>query len=124
MNIYSAKYDEFIENVHSRTEKDLQNFLVDKWDRFFPHLEFIKSEFEIKGEVKSETGRGGFVDILAFNHTTNCFVIIELKRKSDGGIKVKSQVQDYADAFLLYMKNIRFFRKYFKIYRIISVYTK
>jgi len=108
MKIYSAKYDKFIDTIKQRNEKELQKFLINKWERFFPHLQFIKTEFYIKQSARSENDRYGRIDILAFNPKSSCFVIFELKR--DRGKNIIHQAADYAGAFLKYIETADFYK--------------
>lgn len=79
INVFSISDKQFLIPINNK-EKDLQNLLVENWKSIFPHLTFIKAEFELEGKVRSKDDKSGRIDILAFNPQTKCFVVIELKR--------------------------------------------
>lgn len=76
-------------------EKDLQKLITENWELIFPHLLFIKSEFELVGKVRSKDDKSGRIDILAFNSSTKSFVVIELKR--DFNRTILGQASDYRE---------------------------
>ena len=77
-----------------KTETELNNFLTNHWKYFFPNLEFIKNEFHLSGNVRSD-GSSGRIDIFAFNPKTKKFVVFELKKNFDKNIS--QQASDYKD---------------------------
>ena len=77
-----------------RTEAELNNFLTNHWRYFFPNFEFIKNEFRLFGNVRSDESSGR-IDIFAFNPKTSKFVIFELKKCFDKNIS--QQASDYKD---------------------------
>ncbi|TSC95543.1 MAG: hypothetical protein Athens101410_497 [Parcubacteria group bacterium Athens1014_10] len=77
-----------------KTETELNNFLTNHWKYFFSNFEFIKNEFQLSGNVRSD-GSSGRIDIFAFNPKTRKFVIFELKKNFDRNIS--QQASDYKD---------------------------
>ena len=75
-----------------KNETELNNFLTNHWKYFFPNFEFIKNEFHLSGNVRSD-GTSGRIDIFAFNPKTKKFVIFELKKNFDRNIS--QQASDY-----------------------------
>ena len=66
-----------------RSEEELQQFIWDNQKKLFQECNFIfvRKEFSLKGSK----GDCGSIDILAYNSSTNRFVIIELKQDFDKG---------------------------------------
>lgn len=93
LKLYSTDNKKFLKTIH-KSETELNKFLSDNWKHFFPQYTFIKSEFTLEGNVRSKGGSGR-IDILAFNHKSNKFVVFELKRDVDKNIR--TQVGDYKD---------------------------
>ena len=77
-----------------KSESELNNFLTNHWKYIFPNFEFIKNEFRLDGNVRSNDSSGR-IDIFAFNPKTNKFVIFELKKEFDKN--VSQQASDYKD---------------------------
>ena len=77
-----------------KTETELNNFLKNHRKYFFPNLKFIKNEFHLSGNVRSD-GSSGRIDIFAFNPKTKKFVVFELKKNFDKNIS--QQASDYKD---------------------------
>ena len=94
LKLYSTDIKKFLKTVH-KSEAELNKFLTDNWNHFFPHYIFIKSEFTLDGNVRSKGGGSGRIDILAFNPNSNKFVVFELKRDIDRNLR--NQVSDYKD---------------------------
>lgn len=92
--LYSTKGDTFLRLI-DKSERELNAFICDKWKDIFPQYTFIKSEFTLNGNVRSTTGSGGRIDILAYNPRTRRFVIFELKKDYDRNIS--DQAADYRD---------------------------
>lgn len=68
-----------------KNEKVMQRLIEVNLNVIFPELEFLKSEYRIKGKSRP--------DSVAFDTSSNSFVIIEYKNvKKDGGME---QVMDY-----------------------------
>ncbi len=78
----------------NKSEKELNSFLVENWQYIFTHLTFIKSEFVLNGNARSNDSKGR-IDILAFNPKTKKFVIFEIKKDFDKNIS--QQANDYKD---------------------------
>lgn len=93
LKLYSTDNKKFLKQVN-KSEAELNRFLSENWNEFFPHFIFIKSEFSLEGNVRSKGGSGR-IDILAFNPKTKKFVIIELKKDFDKNIR--NQASDYRD---------------------------
>ena len=93
IKIYSAEKGTFLKKVN-KSELELNRFLSENWNHFFPQYTYIKSEFSLDGNVRSR-GTSGRIDILSFNPKLNRFVVIELKRDIDKNIR--NQVNDYRD---------------------------
>lgn len=93
IKLYSTSNKQILKSV-DKSEAELNNFLSNNWDAFFPEYIFIKNEFSIDGNVRSR-GSSGRIDILAFNPKTNKFVVFELKKDKDKNIR--NQVSDYKD---------------------------
>lgn len=93
IRIFSNSNKKFLKSV-DRTELELNRFLSDNWNDFFPQFNYISSEFILEGNVRSK-GTSGRIDILAFNKKSKSFVIIELKNKPDKNIR--NQASDYKD---------------------------
>ncbi|MBI3258942.1 MAG: hypothetical protein HYZ54_05650 [Ignavibacteriae bacterium] len=93
IRIFSSNNKKFLKSVN-KSESELNRFLSENWNDFFPHLKFIKSEFSLEGNVRSR-GTAGRIDILAFNPQSKKFVVIELKRDLDKNIR--NQASDYKD---------------------------
>ena len=92
--LYSTKDDTFL-RIIDKSERELNAFICEKWKSIFPQYTFIKSEFSLNGSVRSATGNGGRIDILAYNPETKRFVIFELKKDYDRNIT--DQAADYRD---------------------------
>ena len=92
--LYSNKEDTFL-HIVEKSEKEINTFICKKWKNLFPQYTFIKSEFTLKGSVRTATGNNGRIDILAYNPGTRRFVIFELKKDYDRNIT--DQVADYRD---------------------------
>jgi hypothetical protein len=71
--------------VLNKSEKDLQQFICDNWEKLFPEYVFIAQEFQLKGAVHA-SGSSGRIDILAYNPETKRFVFFELKKNYDKNI--------------------------------------
>jgi len=93
IKLYSTTNKKILETVN-KTEAELNRFLSNNWNSFFSQYLFIKSEFSIEGNVRSK-GTSGRIDILAFNPSSNKFVVFELKKEKDKNIR--NQVSDYKD---------------------------
>lgn len=77
-----------------KSETELNHFLTNHWKYFFPSFEFIKNEFSLSGNVRSDESSGR-IDIFAFNQKTKKFIVFELKRVFDKNIS--QQASDYKD---------------------------
>jgi hypothetical protein len=77
-----------------KSESELNNFLTNHWKYIFPSFEFIKNEFRLDGNVRSNESSGR-IDIFAFNPKTNKFIVFELKKEFDKNIS--QQASDYKD---------------------------
>jgi len=77
-----------------KSEMELNNFLINHWKYIFPDVLFIKNEFRLDGNVRSDESSGR-IDIFAFNPKTNKFVVFELKKEFDKN--VSQQASDYKD---------------------------
>jgi hypothetical protein len=93
LKLFSTDNKKFLKRVN-KSESELNKFLSDNWNDFFPHYIFIKSEFSLDGSVRTRGGSGR-IDILAFNPKSNKFIVFELKRDLDKNIR--NQVGDYKD---------------------------
>lgn len=93
LKLYSTDTNKFLKTVN-KSEAELNKFLSENWNHFFPQYIFIKNEFTLDGTVRSKGGSGR-VDILAFNPKSNKFVVFELKRDIDRNLR--NQVSDYKD---------------------------
>ncbi len=93
LKLFSTDNKKFLKTVH-KSEAELNKFLSDNWQNFFPQFTFIKSEFTLDGNVRTKGGSGR-MDILAFNPKSNKFVVFELKRDLDKNLR--HQVSDYRD---------------------------
>ena len=93
LKLFSTQSKKLIKVV-DKSEAELNIFLSENWNDFFPQYTFIKSEFSIEGNVRSR-GTSGRIDILAFNPKTNKFIVFELKKNKDKNIR--NQVSDYKD---------------------------
>lgn len=93
LKLFSTQSKKLIK-VINKSEAELNTFLSENWNDFFPQYTFIKSEFSIEGNVRSR-GTSGRIDILAFNPKTNKFIVFELKKDKDKNIR--NQVSDYKD---------------------------
>jgi hypothetical protein len=93
IKLYSTSNKKILETIN-KSEAELNKFLSLNWKSFFSQYLFIKSEFSIQGNVRSK-GTSGRIDILAFNTTSNKFVVFELKKEKDKNIR--NQVSDYKD---------------------------
>lgn len=78
----------------SITENELQYLIVENFNIIFPSLIYLQNEFEIKGDVR-QFGMSGRIDILAYDPSETCFVIIELKKNHSNNILI--QALDYSD---------------------------
>jgi hypothetical protein len=96
IKLFSINDRVFLKNIQN-SEAQLNRFLSENWEYFFPQYTFIKSEFPLDGIVRT-SGSGGRIDILAFNPSSNKFVVFELKR--DSSKNIKSQAADYNYAIL------------------------
>lgn len=77
-----------------KSESELNNFLTNHWKYIFPNFKFIKSEFRLNGNVRSNESSGR-IDIFAFNPKTRKFIVFELKKEFDKNIS--QQASDYKD---------------------------
>lgn len=77
-----------------KSETELNNFLTNHWKYIFPDFLFIKNEFRLGGNVRSDESSGR-IDIFAFNPKTNKFIVFELKKEFDRN--VSQQASDYKD---------------------------
>lgn len=93
LKLFSTQSKKLIKVV-DKSEAELNRFLSENWNDFFPQYTFIKSEFSIEGNVRSR-GTSGRIDILAFNPNSSKFVVFELKKEKDKNIR--NQVSDYKD---------------------------
>ena len=93
IKLYSTSNKKILEIVN-KSEAELNKFISQNWEAFFPQYLFIKSEFSVEGNVRSN-GTSGRIDILAFNPISNKFVVFELKKDKDKNIR--NQVSDYKD---------------------------
>ncbi len=93
LKLFSTNSKKLIK-VIDKSEAELNNFLSDNWNDFFPQYTFIKNEFTLDGNVRSK-GTSGRIDILAFNPKSKKFVVFELKKDIDKNIR--NQVSDYKD---------------------------
>lgn len=91
--LFSNTNKKFLPQV-DKSEKDLNKFICENWDNLFPNLILIKSEFPLKGNVRS-LGNNGRIDIFAYNPENKKFVIFELKKDYDKNIT--DQAADYRD---------------------------
>ena len=91
--LFSTKDKRFLRKIQ-KTEKELNDFLVNHWNFIFPNLTLIKSEFQLEGDVRSK-GTAGRIDILAFNSKSKKIVVFELKNDFDRN--VNQQASDYKD---------------------------
>lgn len=69
-----------MENYHSNSEANTSKALINNWNVFFPRLKFIAEKYIIEKGIKNEWNE---IDILAYNSSKKCFVIIELKKGKD-----------------------------------------
>lgn len=93
LKLYSTDNKKFLKQVN-KSEAELNKFISENWNEFFPHFTFIKSEFVLTGNVRSK-GSSGRIDILAFNPKLKKFVVFELKKDLDKNIR--NQASDYKD---------------------------
>jgi len=93
LKLFSTESKKLIKVV-DKPEAELNRFLSDNWNNFFPQYTFIKSEFALDGNVRSR-GTSGRIDILAFNPNSKKIVVFELKKDKDKNIR--NQVSDYRD---------------------------
>ena len=93
LKLFSTQSKKLIKVV-DKSEAELNRFLSENWNDFFPQYTFIKSEFSLEGNVRSR-GTSGRIDILAFNPKSNKFIVFELKKEKDKNIR--NQVSDYKD---------------------------
>ncbi len=93
LKLFSTESKKLIKVV-DKSEAELNRFISENWNDFFPQYTFIKSEFSLDGNVRSR-GTSGRIDILAFNPKSNKFVVFELKKEKDKNIR--NQVSDYRD---------------------------
>jgi hypothetical protein len=77
-----------------KSETELNNFLTNHWEYIFPNFRFIKNEFSLTGNVRSDESSGR-IDIFAFNPKSNKFIVFELKKVFDKNIS--QQASDYKD---------------------------
>lgn len=91
--LFSNSNKKFLAQI-DKPEKELNKFICDNWNNLFPNLTFIKSEFPLKGNVRS-LGTNGRIDIVAYNPESKKFVIFELKKDYDKNIT--DQAADYRD---------------------------
>lgn len=91
--LFSISNKKIIKQVQ-KSEAELNNFLTNHWKHFFPNFEFIKNEFHLSGNVRSNESSGR-IDIFAFDPKTNKFIIFELKKVFDKNIS--QQASDYKD---------------------------
>jgi hypothetical protein len=94
IRLFSSSNKKFLKSVY-KSEAELNRFLSENWNIFFPQFQFIKREFTLDGNVRSRGGSAGRIDILAFNPKSRKFVIIELKKDLDKNIR--NQASDYKD---------------------------
>ena len=81
IRLFSNRKQTFLQST-SKPEVELNRFICEHWNDFFPQLTFIASEFPLKGSVRS-SGTAGRIDIFAFNPKSKKFVILELKKGFD-----------------------------------------
>jgi hypothetical protein len=93
IRLFSSNNKKFLKSV-DKSEAELNRFLSENWNDFFPQFKFIKSEFTLDGNVRGK-GTAGRIDILAFNPKTKKFIVLELKRDFDKNIR--NQASDYKD---------------------------
>lgn len=93
IRLFSSNNKKFLKSV-DKSEAELNRFLSENWNNFFPQFKFIKSEFTLDGNVRGK-GTAGRIDLLAFNPKSKKFIIIELKRDFDKNIR--NQASDYKD---------------------------
>lgn len=93
IRLFSSNNKKFLKSV-DKSEAELNRFLSENWNDFFPQFKFIKREFTLDGNVRSK-GTAGRLDILAFNPKSKKFVVIELKKDLDKNIR--NQASDYKD---------------------------
>lgn len=93
IRLFSSNNKKFLKSV-DKPEAELNRFLSENWNDFFPQFKFIKSEFALDGNVRSK-GTAGRLDILAFNPKANKFIVVELKKDFDKNIR--NQASDYKD---------------------------
>ncbi len=91
--LFSNSNKKFLAQI-DKPEKELNKFICENWNNLFPNLTFVKSEFPLKGNVRS-LGTNGRMDIVAYNPVTKKFVIFELKKDYDKNIT--DQAADYRD---------------------------
>lgn len=96
VKLFSTTQRAFLKNIQN-SEAQLNRFFSEHWEYFFPQYTFIKSEFPLDGIVRTSGSRGR-IDILAFNPSSNKFVVFELKR--DYSKNIKSQADDYRYAII------------------------
>ncbi|CAH8282000.1 hypothetical protein EV196_1102 [Mariniflexile fucanivorans] len=93
IRLFSNSNKKFLQAI-DKSENELNKFLSENWNNFFPQFSYVSSEFTLDGNVRSK-GTSGRIDILAFNTKSKTFVIIELKKNSDKNIR--NQASDYKD---------------------------
>lgn len=93
IRLFSSNNRKFLKSVQ-KSEAELNRFLSENWNDFFPQYKFIKNEFTLDGYVRSK-GTSGRIDILAFNPKAKKFVVVELKKDFDKNIR--NQASDYKD---------------------------
>jgi hypothetical protein len=81
IRLFSSNNKKFLKSV-DKSEAELNRFLSENWNDFFPQFKFIKSEFTLDGNVRGK-GTAGRIDIFAFNPKTKKFIVFELKRDFD-----------------------------------------
>lgn len=91
--LFSITNKKIVKQVQ-KSETELNNFLTNHWKYIFPSFEFIKNEFRLAGNVRSDESSGR-IDIFAFNPKSNKFVVFELKKVFDKNIS--QQASDYKD---------------------------
>ena len=94
MSIFSIRKGKVarIKEMKFDYERNLQKLVEENLNELFG-LEFVKSEFEVKG-----THQNLFFDTLAFDPQTNAFVIIEYKK--DRNFSVIDQGYSYLAALI------------------------
>ncbi|OEG71241.1 hypothetical protein ATZ36_15685 [Candidatus Endomicrobiellum trichonymphae] len=89
--LFSGNNKKFLLQI-DKPERELNKSICENWKDLFQNYSFIANEFHLNGNVRSNLGTSGRIDIFGFNPKPKRFIIFELKNYDRN---IADQVADY-----------------------------